>query len=101
MNRRGFITSALKATAAGLLVPEHLFGRAMVAGFRPARIYYGKHTTFGLDPAWDLELMKVAMSFALEPSEKTVFVSPVMFPDVKERFQHIIKIVEGFDEKSS
>ena len=39
MNRRGFITSALKVTAAGLLVPEYLFGRSMVgwtAGVDPA-----------------------------------------------------------------
>lgn len=35
MNRRGFLTSALRATAAGVLVPEHLLdplkGRSMVS----------------------------------------------------------------------
>lgn len=89
MNRRGFLTSALKATAAGLLVPEHLFGRSMVAGFHP------KNIMLGFDPALDIELMKVAMSFAMGSPEKTVFVSPAVFPDLEKAYKHVWKIAKA------
>lgn len=54
MNRRGFLTSALKATAAGLLVLEHLWGRSMVGwravgtNYTPIRygeLFYGKYNS--------------------------------------------------------
>jgi len=93
MNRRGFLTSALKATAAGILVPEHLFGRSMVAGFHP-RIFYGEHITMGVDPASDLDTMMIALTLAFG-KEKHVFVSPAVFPTYEKAYKHVIKIAKA------
>jgi len=68
MNRRGFITSALKVTAAGLLVPEHLWGRSMVAGFHSFRCAKQIEDIEGI--SIDRELTKLTLSFAEEFFQK-------------------------------
>ena len=73
-NRRGFITSALKATAAGLLVPEHLWRRSMISGFHSRIVTTGIGFPAAYGPIFDeaLSLLLVALSDTYQ------YVSPIV-----------------------
>jgi hypothetical protein len=95
MNRRGFITSALKGTAAGLLVPEHLFGRSMVAGFWP-QTYSCEEYPLAIDiaefknnPDYMATLRMLELAFG---KDTTVIVSPALFPGFEKAYRHIINV---------